>query len=138
MLRYSTAIMVRTLILSITRVGCRRAKPRGAFAQRAPYTRFMPALSCTILLAASAACVTPPRTTPCPRAQVSNIVDDFRRKHLSELQLLSASSGTSLGYGFDQQGGGAQKKQQQLGAGSGSGAGSGDGGAGVTLTPSAA
>ncbi len=28
-------------------------------------------------------------------------MDEFRRKHLADLQLLSASSGTSLGYGFE-------------------------------------
>lgn len=33
-------------------------------------------------------------------AQVTSLIDDFRRKHLQELQLLSAQAGTSLGYGY--------------------------------------
>lgn len=71
--------------------------------------------------------------------QVSSIVDDFRRKHLAELQLLSASSGTSLGYGFHSAGtpGGAVGKAA---AKEGAAAGSGSDGAGgpSSLTPSAA
>ncbi|PNW84079.1 hypothetical protein CHLRE_04g220200v5 [Chlamydomonas reinhardtii] len=56
--------------------------------------------------------------------EVSSIVDEFRRKHLSDLQsnVLSAASGTSLGYGFE--------KQKEAGAGSSSGGGSSSSGAG--------
>lgn len=32
--------------------------------------------------------------------QVMSLLDDFRRKHLAELQALTAVSGTSLGLGF--------------------------------------
>ncbi|KAG2422408.1 hypothetical protein HXX76_016053 [Chlamydomonas incerta] len=54
--------------------------------------------------------------------EVSSIVDEFRRKHLSDLQVLSAASGTSLGYGFD--------KQKESGGAAGSAAGGGSSGAG--------
>ncbi|PNH03790.1 K(+) efflux antiporter 2, chloroplastic [Tetrabaena socialis] len=66
------------------------------------------------------------------QAGVSSIVDDFRRKHLSELQVLSASSGTSLGYGFDKSK--AKEAGGQAGAGGGpkkEGGGAGAGGDGV-------
>ncbi|KAG2488128.1 hypothetical protein HYH03_013274 [Edaphochlamys debaryana] len=65
--------------------------------------------------------------------EVSAIVDDFRRKHLSELQVLSASSGTSLGYGF----GGDNKKSGSGGPASGAGAGAGGEGS-ASLSPAAA
>ncbi|GIL80514.1 hypothetical protein Vretifemale_9703, partial [Volvox reticuliferus] len=55
--------------------------------------------------------------------EVSSIVDEFRRKHLADLQLLSASSGTSLGYGFEKQ----KMEVGQAGAGAGSAVSSGEG-----------
>ncbi|GFR41614.1 hypothetical protein Agub_g2339 [Astrephomene gubernaculifera] len=66
--------------------------------------------------------------------EVSSIVDDFRRKHLSDLQLLSAHSGTSLGYGFE-----AQKKEAPApAAASSSSSGEAAAGPAMLLTPAAA
>ncbi|KAG2452077.1 hypothetical protein HYH02_003113 [Chlamydomonas schloesseri] len=73
--------------------------------------------------------------------EVSSIVDEFRRKHLSDLQVLSSASGTSLGYGFDKQKEGAAGGAAGGGSGSSSGKKSGgEGGEGGApgLTPAAA
>jgi hypothetical protein len=42
--------------------------------------------------------------------QVNSIMDDFRRKHVAELQALSAVSGAAMGYGLSS--GGKQQQQQ--------------------------
>jgi len=64
--------------------------------------------------------------------EVTATVDDFRRKHLAELQALSANSGTSLGYGFS-----PAASASSSGAGSSS-TGSTEGGAGGMVVAGAA